>query len=115
VRQYQVPNLLAIVMFTNHADALAPTEDDRRYFIHQSLLTEKPPDEFFTRYWDWLKNGGDAKVVGWLLARDISAFNPHKPAPMTQAKRDMIEATQPAPLRWCRDQLREAASLPTVT
>jgi hypothetical protein len=107
VRQYQVPNLLAVVMFTNHDDALAPTRDDRRYFIHRSLLTEKPADEVFTRYWDWLNSGGDAKVVGWLKARDIGAFNPYKPAPMTAAKQEMIDLTQPLPLQWCKEQLRE--------
>jgi hypothetical protein len=107
VRQYQVPNLLAIVMFSNHTDALAPTADDRRYFIHQSLLTEKPDEAVFTDYWAWLNAGGDTKVVGWLLARDISAFNAHGPAPMTEAKGHMVMATETAPLRWCRDLFRD--------
>ena len=39
---------------------------------------------------------GDALVMGWLLSRDVSGFNPARPAPMTDAKAAMIQAGRSA-------------------
>ena len=105
VPQYDIPNIGNCVMFTNHEDALAPTQGDRRYWVHKCLIDEKPAPALFTTYWDWLnKEGGDAHVFAYLLARDVSAFNPKAPAPMTEAKQEMIDQSSPAPVRWLQSQ-----------
>lgn len=38
---YQTPNVTNYVMFTNHHDSLAVTEEDRRYFVVNSALQNK--------------------------------------------------------------------------
>jgi hypothetical protein len=107
VPQYEIPNIVNVVLFSNHEDALAPTQDDRRYWVHRCLIDKKPSKSHFKAFYAWLDGGGDAKLFGWLLARDISQFDHLEPAPMTAAKQEMIDLTQPAPLRWCRELLRE--------
>jgi hypothetical protein len=106
VPQYEVPNIINVILMSNHDDALAPTQHDRRYWVHR-CPKEVPPTAYFKKFYAWLDDGGDAKVFGWLRARDISQFNHLSPAPMTAAKQEMIDQAQPAPLRWCREQLRE--------
>ena len=39
-----------------------------------------------------------------LLQRDVSKFNPKAPPPMTAAKRNMLDQSRPAGVRWLRDQ-----------
>jgi hypothetical protein len=41
--------------------------------------------------WNWYKTGGFAAVAAWLMARDVSAFNPSAAPPMTEAKAIMVE------------------------
>jgi Family of unknown function (DUF5906) len=107
VPQHEIPNIVNVILFSNHEDALAPTQDDRRYWVHRCLIDKKPPKSHFKAFYAWLDGGGDAKLFGWLPARDISHFDHLEPAPMTAAKQEMIDLTQPAPLRWCRELLRE--------
>jgi hypothetical protein len=57
--------------------------------------------------WDWFNNGGCAKVYGWLLARDISEFDPREPAAMTGLKAEMIRNALPLAVRWCLNQFEE--------
>jgi hypothetical protein len=92
---------------SNHDDPIAPDQADRRYWVHRCLITEKPPRSYFEALYRWLDNGGDAKLFRWLLDRDISKFDHLEPPPMTAAKQEMIDLAQPAPVRWCREQLRE--------
>lgn len=107
VAQYHIPNIINVVMFTNHEDALAPTQGDRRYWVHRCLIDEKPSKAYFVRLWGWFNAGGDAAVFAWLMARDVSAFDPKEPAPMTEAKQDMIAASSPAAVRWLEEQFED--------
>lgn len=110
VAQYVIPNIINVVMFTNHADALAPTQGDRRYWVHQCLISDKPPQPYFRALWDWFDAGGDAACFAWLLARDVSAFNPKEPAPMTEAKQEMIDGSAPIAARWLAEQFEEGGA-----
>jgi hypothetical protein len=107
VPQYEVPNIVNLILFSNHEDAIAPTQDDRRYFVCRCRITEKPPKEHFDEFYAWLNSGGDAKFFGWLLARDISRFDHRAPPPMTAAKQAMIDLAKPRDVRWCLEQLRD--------
>jgi hypothetical protein len=86
VPHYTIPNIINVVLFTNHDDALAPTKGGRRYWIHRCLIEKKPDMSYFTALWDWINSGGDAKVFGWLMQRYISAFDSKEPAPMTEGQ-----------------------------
>jgi hypothetical protein len=107
MKQYFVPNNQNWVFTSNYDNALTLDDDDRRFWVHRVLLDEPPPDDYFARLHSWFAASGTENVFGWLLKRDVSGFNPMARPPMTAAKRTMLEQSQPAPVRWLRDQLRE--------
>jgi hypothetical protein len=111
MRQWFVENFQNWLVTTNFDDALHLEEGDRRFWVHRVLTDEPPPEEYFTRLHGWLANGGTQAVFGWLLQRDISSFKPEASPPMTAAKRGMLDASQAAPIRWLREQLREGGGL----
>ena len=87
--QYMVPNIINVVFFTNHPDAVALEIGDRRFFI---IWSDAQPlsASFYTGYYRWLKSrGGAAEVCRWLYQRDLSDFNPSDHAPSTEAKQEM--------------------------
>ena len=94
--QFWVPNIIAGIYFTNHVDALALSDSDRRHFVawseHENPETMTPAEKdafeaWFTKvYYPWLDNGGAEKVIGWLLQRDLTAFLKLARAPMTEGK-----------------------------
>jgi hypothetical protein len=90
---FDVPNIVNVVMMTNSRTALAIEEDDRRFFVYHSPA-ERLPATRYRAYHTWLDaHSGD--VLGYLLARDVSAFNPKAQPPMTAAKRALIEDSRP--------------------
>jgi hypothetical protein len=107
MQPYNVPNIQCWVFLTNHENAIALEEDDRRFWVHRCLPEQKPPPEYFKGLHDWFDGGGDAACVGWLLQRDLSAFNPHAEPPMTEAKRTMLYLAHSEGRRWFNDMLGE--------
>jgi hypothetical protein len=86
VPRYSIPNIVNCVMFSNHLDALSPGKHDRRFLILHSQVEKRPPKSYFKELWDWFDAGGCARVYSWLMARDISQFDPREPAAMTALK-----------------------------
>jgi hypothetical protein len=111
LRQYTVPNVQNWVVSSNHDDAIALEADDRRFSVHRVLLEEPPSDGYFDPLHDWYDNGGVEKVVGWLLARDLSGFNPKAKPADTLAKKIMLREAQPASVRWVRELIGEGGKL----
>lgn len=105
--QYYVRNIQNWFIFSNHSDALALEEDDRRYFIYASPVEKKSSDyyaglakalrgrEFLTR------------LAAWLGDRDLAAFDPGAAPPMTEAKMAMIEAARDPAEAWIAEQFEE--------
>lgn len=93
--QYEIPNVIASVFFTNDEDALAISGQDRRYFM---LWSDEEPRSagYYEDLVRWYKGGGAALAARWLLDRDISAFKPEGRAPDTEAKSRMRAAALPA-------------------
>jgi hypothetical protein len=99
VPQYSVPNVVAGVYFTNHPDALALSDSDRRHFIawspHENPETMEPAAKaalerwFVKDFYPALDSGLTEQVLGFLRARDISGFLELARAPHTDAK-DMM-------------------------
>jgi hypothetical protein len=120
VPAYDVPNIQNWVFFTNHENALALDDNERRFWVCRCEPEVQPP-EYFINLFAWYENGagegftGVEAVAGYLLARDISAFNPAAPPPMTEAKQAMIEHALPKAVRWLREQFREGGSLVSRT
>lgn len=106
--QFAIPNIQNWVIFTNHDDAIALDDDDRRFFVHRSLLDDPKPDAYYSELYRWYgAEGSAAKVAGWLKARDLAAFNPSARPPMTQAKAEMADHALPAAVRYFAELLEE--------
>jgi hypothetical protein len=79
IRRFYVPNVLGMVITTNHkTDGVYLPNDDRRHLVAWSECTK---EEFSTEFWNnrfrWLVyEGGASHVAAYLAQRDLSAFNP---------------------------------------
>lgn len=72
--QYEIPNLIATIFFTNMENALAISAKDRRYFVTWNEAQPKP-DTYYTELVAWFDAGGAAHAARWLLDRDVSSFS----------------------------------------
>ena len=107
INPFEIENVAGLLAFTNHRDALAVTEDDRRYFVYWSPAKMRAPGYYdkLHAFLD-LRGQGNPKGTDWgaavfyrfLLERNISGFNPNAAPPMTTAKRQAIEASRWEPL-----------------
>ena len=92
---FDLPNRLAVVAFSNERMAITLPSDDRRWFVlwsHAGRMDEADAKAL----WGWYEAGGRDAVAGWLAARDVSAWNPAAPPPMTDSKMALIHAGMPA-------------------
>lgn len=94
-RQFEIPNLIAGVFFTNHENALALEKGDRRFYV---LWSNAEPREkaYYDGLVDWYRAGGGTKAALWLLARQLKGFDAKGRAPDTSAKEEMRQATRSA-------------------
>lgn len=106
-RKYEVPNLLAGVFFTNHEDAVALEQGERRFAVYWSEAG-KETAEYFIRLADWLRGGGDALVARWLLDYDASYYNMLGEAPDTPAREHMRRASRSKLDEWIEDGIENA-------
>ena len=83
-------NLLNFVFLSNHNDALFLDDQDRRYFVW-GIVAGKPPECKVKEFVQWRDNAGLAALLHFLMQHDLSGFNPKAPAPMTDAKQQMIQ------------------------
>jgi hypothetical protein len=75
---YSVPNIQVWVFLTNHDDAIALEDGDRRFWVHKCDLEAPESEAYYTRLYDWFDARGAAACVGWLLDRDVSKFKPRR-------------------------------------
>jgi hypothetical protein len=85
-----VPNLLNFIFLSNSNDALFVGDTDRRYFVWEAT-SGRLSDANIAKFLKWRDNGGLAALLHFLLHFDISGFNPKAPAPMTEAKQQMVQ------------------------
>jgi len=97
---YEADDVLNYYFTSNHPDAFFVEDNDRRFFIHEAPSAPKP-QAFYERYDKWYKStAGAAALFDYFLNTDISDFNPHARAPMTESKLDMIENSKSELGRW---------------
>ena len=95
LRQYYVPNVLGLIITTNHkSDGVYLPSDDRRHYIAWSHRTkEEFTVDYFNRMWTWLLyEGGNEHVAAYLAQRDLSTFNPGAQPRQTAAFFDIVDA-----------------------
>lgn len=95
VPSYTVPDRINYYFTSNHPDSFFLEDDDRRFFIHEVKGSPLPP-QFYKNYEQWMGKDetigpGIAALFAYLLSLDLSDFDPKGHAPVTEAKRDMID------------------------
>jgi hypothetical protein len=83
-------------IITSNEDVPLPLEDDDRRFMVIETPRRRMPDEFYQRIVDWLADGGQSQVIGYLQQRwrEMGAAERQalrERAPMTEAKRDLLD------------------------
>lgn len=108
-RRYEIENCANFIFLSNSHEALALEDGDRRYFVVHS---EADPRDtaYYEALFGWIRESPSV-ALHWLLARDITGFDPNKPPPMTAGKAAMIEASKP-PLDAVLDELIEGGRYP---
>jgi hypothetical protein len=96
IRRHYVPNVLGLIITTNHkTDGVYLPADDRRHFVAWShQLKERFTAEYFNKLWQWLLHDrGNEHVAAYLAQRDLSAFNPCALPRQTSAFYDIVSAS----------------------
>jgi hypothetical protein len=104
---YSQPNVCNFLMFTNHDDAIQITKDDRRYCILRASEKRRPLSHYHD-LWEWVKKAENlSAILYYLRQRDLSKFNPHADAPMTEEKVALIGASAPKLQQWLKARIEE--------
>jgi Family of unknown function (DUF5906) len=108
-----IPNIQNWIFSTNYANAVSLDDADRRFYIYECQMNEPPPPQHFDRIYKYFEDGGYEIIVGWYLDRDISSFDPTKPPPETDAKREMAYLAKPLAVRWLDEQFEQGGRFGT--
>lgn len=104
--EYDLDDRTNYLLTSNHVDALFIEETDRRAVVH-AIDADPQPFDWYRGIDKWRKNGGPSHVFHYLLNEvDLSDYDPKRPAPETNAKRDMV-ALSKSDLDIAVDTLRE--------
>jgi hypothetical protein len=87
---YQMANRVFVLAFSNDPVPISLDSQDRRWMCIWSHAPRMAADAA-AKMWDWYKAGGFAAVGAWLMARDVSAFNPGAAPMMTEFKLNLVE------------------------
>ncbi|UNY40256.1 DNA primase-polymerase [Paracoccus phage vB_PmaP_KLEP18-1] len=92
-------NVTNYFALSNHIDALAIDENDRRWGVWKTRFTSAQHMRADTgkEYWRKLHdaiNNHAGVIRGWLMARDLSKFDRFDPPPLNDAKLAMVEASR---------------------
>lgn len=98
---YDIPNTASYILTTNHGDALALEDNDRRYAMFRTLWVGKDIAQwtrdnphYFERLYGSLLDGAGA-LRWWLTTREMSPdFSPFDAPPMTRAKAEAISMSR---------------------
>jgi hypothetical protein len=86
---YSIPNLLGMVLFSNHLNAMAIDLGDRRVHVVSALKVQRRPDDYYAKLHDWLDDKGSVLVANYLADLPLSQAHIAEflgAAPMTDAK-----------------------------
>ena len=87
---YQMANRLFVLAFSNDPVPISLASQDRRWFCVWSTA-ERMDSNKAKKIWEWYRAGGFAAIGNWLMARDVSKFNPSAPPMWTEFKANLVE------------------------
>lgn len=102
-----VENLMNQVYLSNHADGMFLSDYDRRFWVHE-IKAGPLPESIKDEYLRWRDNGGLPHLLHYLQNVDLTGFDPKGRAPVTESKREMIEAGRSDLDRWAMDVVNGA-------
>ena len=94
-------NHVNIVFLSNEQKPMDLEKDDRRYAV--VWTPDKLASYHYQAVRDEIRAGGIAALHQYLLDLDLGTFDEYAEAPMTKAKRDLIEVGLESPDRFLRD------------
>lgn len=94
-------NHVNLVFLSNERQPLVLDKDDRRYTV--IWTPEKLPEGFYADVRAELDAGGLAALHHHLATLDLGSFSEHSKPPMTEAKREVIDASMDSVDRFSRD------------
>lgn len=101
VPEYDITNCLNFAVIANYPNALKIDDGDRRCCVIEFGSRERTLGKpWFTDYHEWIDDRGASEVYDYLLKVDLSDFNPHGDAPMTEIKKVAITAGKRADEQW---------------
>jgi hypothetical protein len=94
LRDYYVPNVLGLIVTTNHkTDGLYLPPDDRRHYVAGSRRKKEDfTADYWKDLWGWYNGGGFEHVTAYLAELDLTGFDPKAPPPKTPAFWDIVAA-----------------------
>ena len=111
VKQYEIPNRINLMMFSNSKAPITLGRLARRYYVWDCEARRKP-DQYYVDFYSWLKEeGGFANVYDYLLKVDLSQWDCTKPPPKTTHFYKLVDRTQ-TPAHLELDELFESNSWP---
>jgi hypothetical protein len=103
---YMMANRVFVLAFSNDPVPISLASQDRRWFCVWSTAPRMDSSKA-KKIWDWYRSGGFACIAKWLVARDVSKFNPSAPPMMTEFKANLIEHGMSMAESYLVDMLRE--------
>lgn len=95
MRPYEVPNRIAVVMFSNDLNPIFLEPGDRRVHVINRRQIVKKPDAYYTSLWSWLNADGIGLVASYLYSYPLSDIEKQEiysgAAPDTPAKQALIQ------------------------
>lgn len=85
---------MSFVALTNHPDAMRIDESDRRIYVVSNPLHPRPPSYFEKLFaWERSEPSWRQHLYWWFKKRDLTGWDGFAPAPMTQAKLQMMKGS----------------------
>ena len=103
--QFSQPNLIKYIFLSNHTDIVHLDHSDRRYYV-PSVTNLRLPKELADRFYEWRKYGLP-HLLHFFMEYDTTGFDPTAPAPMTDAKEDVIDAAKSSLDTWVDEEISE--------
>jgi putative DNA primase/helicase len=88
-------NHMNVIFLSNEITPLALDNSDRRYLV---IYTPRAKDfSYYKALGEWRDAGGLQAFYHYLLTYPLEGFDPYAPAPVTDAKRDLIDINRKSP------------------
>lgn len=109
LRPYTIRNTTNFFFFSNHEAAAHIEDHDRRYFV--VICKQKPRSaDYYTALHTYIAGPEISGFAHFLATRDLSQFKPKAPAPWTDDKKTVQQATKGGVEAWLDDAYESQAA-----